>query len=133
MVTDPISDLLVRIKNAHLRGRRSVRVLCSKVNEHVLDILRSEGFIESHGRRPSENGKFEEIEVVLKYTSNGRPGIISSRRVSKPGRRIYAKADKLPKVHCGLGISIVSTSQGIMSDREARKRKIGGEVMAEIA
>src|SRR4051794_18679757 len=106
MVTDTVSDLLVRIKNAHSRMRRGVRVLCSRVNEHVLEILRSEGFIEGFERQLSENGKYEEFEVTLKYTQAGRPGIIASRRISKPGRRVYAKADKLPKVRCGLGIAI---------------------------
>ena len=142
MVSDTIADLLTRIRNAQQRSHRAVRIPVSKMNLSVLEILKAEGFIEGFEQRPARvvrdakgkerQSQFPEYEVGLKYGTTGRPGIAESRRVSKPGRRVYMRANSLPKVHCGLGLAIISTSQGVMSDREARKRKIGGEVIAEI-
>lgn len=132
MIIDPIGDLLTRIRNAQRSGHRAVRVRASKNGKSVLNVLKTEGFIEGFDVRKDAAGKFDEFEVKLKYYSTGDPAITASSRVSKPGRRVYLGVEKLGKVHSGLGISIISTSQGVLSDREARKRKIGGEVLCQI-
>lgn len=133
MMTDPIADLLTRIRNAQMRGHKAVAVRCSKAGERVLNVLKKEGFISGFEKRDDSENQFGSFEVFLKYAPNGRPGIRSSVRVSKPGRRVYVKAEKLPMVHCGLGIAIVSTSQGVFSDREARRLKVGGELLAYVS
>ena len=130
MSNDIIADTLARIRNAQSIGHRSVNVRSSQVVKKVLDVLKLEGFITGYQPRKQEGSRFEGLEVVLKYYSNGDPAIGMTRRVSKSGRRVYSPVKKLPRVFNGLGISIVSTSQGMMSDREAKKRKIGGEVVA---
>jgi len=130
MMTDPIADMLIRIKNALMARHKKVIIPASKIKLEIARILKEEGYIEDYqyiDEKPQ--GK---IEIVLKYDENKRPVIAGVRRVSKPGRRIYMGYRKLPKVLDGLGIAIVSTSQGIMTDYEARKRKIGGEVLCEI-
>lgn len=132
MMNDPIADLLTRIRNAQARKHRAVRVVSSRMAERVLNVLKSEGFIESFEVRKDREGKFDEFEVTLKYGEDGRPAIIASRRVSTPGRRVYLPSTRIPKVSSGLGISILSTSQGVMSDRQARKQGVGGEVLALI-
>ena len=133
MMNDTISDLLTRIRNAQQVGQRATRVTVSRMGEGVLKVLKGEGFIESFERRPDESGKFEEFEVVLKYFSKGRPLISRAERVSKPGRRSYAGKAEIPHVKNGLGVSIVSTSNGIMADREARKLGLGGEIVAIVS
>ena len=132
MVTDTIADLLTRIRNAQRAGHKVVKVSSSKMATRILDVLKEEGFIGSYRAGKADGDKFEMIDVHLKYYSSGAPVIGSAKRVSTSGKRIYSAAEKLPKIHSGLGISIVSTSQGVMSDREARKRKVGGEVLAQI-
>ncbi len=133
MSSDYIADLLTRIRNAQRVGHRSVRIRHSKVVEQILGVLRGEGFIDSFDVQASKvNSKFKECEVVLRYYDTGEPLIGIANRISSSGRRVYRHSDKLPTVRSGLGISIVSTSQGIMSDKEAKKRRIGGEVMAVI-
>ncbi len=129
-MTDPISDMLTRIRNALMARKKTVVVPASRIKLEIARILKEEGYIEDYqyiDEKPQ--GK---IEIVLKYDENKRPVIAGLRRVSKPGRRIYMGYRDLPKVLDGLGIAIVSTSQGIMTDYEARKRKIGGEVICEI-
>ena len=133
MVIDPIADLLVRIKNAHARQHKVVRIPSSKVAKSILDLLVKEGFILSYETQKDDKGKFDELEVALKYSSTGRPAIKECKRISKPGRRIYAKSGDIPKVHCGLGLAIISTSEGVISDYESRKRGIGGEILAYIS
>lgn len=133
MSTDYIADLLTRIRNAQRVGHKTVRTRHSKVTEQILSVLRSEGFIDSFEAQTSKvNDKFKEFEVVLRYYDTGEPLIGIVNRYSTSGRRVYRRADKLPTIRSGLGISIVSTSQGIMSDKEARRRRIGGEVMAVV-
>jgi small subunit ribosomal protein S8 len=132
MVTDPIADLLTRIRNAQRAGHKSANVPASKMVERVLNILKSEGFIESFELKQDEETTFKHYNIWLKYYESGDPVIGMARRISKSGRRVYAGSDKLPRVSGGLGISIISTSQGVMSDREARKKKVGGEVIALI-
>lgn len=132
MVTDTIADLLTRIRNAQRAHHKSVRVQKSKASRLALEVLKKEGFIANYTEKSDEQSRFGGFEVVLKYYSSGEPLIGQARRVSKPGKRVYAAAEELPKIFSGLGIAIVSTSQGVMSDREARKRGIGGEVWASI-
>lgn len=130
MLTDTIADVLTRIRNAQRAGHRSVAVRPSRMAERVLAVLQKEGFIDGFEQKAEGSSGHPEINVFLKYFSSGRPMISKARRVSRPGRRIYASVEKLPRVDSGLGIAIVSTSQGVLSDREARHRKIGGEVLA---
>ena len=132
MVNDTIADLLTRIRNAQLAGHPSVRVPVSKMTNWILEVLRKEGFI-AYFERVKPEGELEAVDVGLKYFRPGMPLIASLRRVSKPGRRIYMRADSMHKVRNGLGLAVLSTSQGVMSDREAQRRKIGGEVLAIIA
>lgn len=138
MINDLVADLLTRIRNAQRAGHKSVLVKSSALSKSVLRVLREEGFIDGYEakRVASESGKpkvtFEQVSVNLKYFSDGVPAISSARRVSKSGRRVYRAIDKMKRVHSGLGIVVLSTSKGLMSDREARKQKIGGEIIAEI-
>ena len=140
MYTDPIADLLTRIRNAQTARHRSVLVPKSSVIHAVLEVLKKEGFVESYTDKPGNPDaihgkshlKFGSIEVVLNYFESGDPIINSIERVSTPGQRVYSGVEELPKVFSGLGISILSTSEGVISDREARKRGIGGEVIARI-
>ena len=132
MMTDTIADMLTRIRNAQRAGHKTVRVRASKMSHKMLDVLKSEGFITSFKQVKPEGEKFEQVDIFLKYFSSGAPVIKTARRISRSGQRIYCGSENLPKVHCGLGISVVSTSRGIMSDREARKKKLGGEVLAHI-
>ena len=129
MITDPIADLLTRIRNAQRVGHRSVDVLGSKMAERVLTVLRTEGFVESFEKVTEKHIMFR---VALKYYGTGEPVMTDIKRVSKPGRRVYSTKDKIPRVHSGLGIAILSTSQGVMSDREARHKNVGGEILAVV-
>ncbi len=130
MLTDPISDMLIRIKNALMARHKTVEIPASKMKIEIARILKEEGYIEDY--EVIETYPQNRIKIVLKYDENKRPVIRGVKRVSKPGRRIYKGYKDLPKVLDGLGIAIISTSQGIMTDFEARKRKIGGEVICEI-
>ena len=133
MTTDTIADLLTRIRNAHQGGHRSVTVPVSKASKNVLTVLKQEGFIQDFHVKKEAFGSFDGLDVVLKYYRTGEPAISKARRASTPGRRLYRQSGNIPKIENGLGIAIISTSQGVMSDREARKRKIGGEVLALIS
>ena len=133
MATDTIADLLTRIRNAQRAGHKSVTIPVFKAGKNVLEVLKKEGFIEGYQEKAGALGDFDGIDVLLKYFRTGEPVISRAQRVSTSGQRRYARSDKMPKVNNRLGISILSTSQGVMSDREARKRKIGGEVLAFIA
>lgn len=133
MVTDTIADVLTRIRNAQQVGHKLVHVPSSKMAKSVLAVLKTEGFIDTFEAAENDESGFPILKVFLKYYESGTPVISTARRVSKPGQRQYRGVGKLGRVHSGLGISIISTSQGVMSDREARKRKIGGEVLALIS
>ena len=133
MSNDTIADTLTRIRNAQTAGHKVVKVPTSKAAKSVLSVLKEEGFIDTFETAKVETSTFEIFNVFLKYYDNGSPMISLAKRVSRPGQRQYSGVDGLPKVSSGLGISIVSTSQGVMSDKEARKRKIGGEVLALIS
>jgi small subunit ribosomal protein S8 len=130
MMTDPISDMLMRIKNALMARHKTVVVPGSKLKLEIARILKDEGFIEDY--RVIEEKPQIKIEIVLKYDEKKRPVIAGIKRVSKPGRRIYRGYKELPRVLDGMGMAIISTSQGIMTDHEARKRRLGGEVICEI-
>lgn len=133
MVNDTIADVLTRIRNAQRAGHKSVRVSASRSSQGVLTVLRDEGFVESFEVVKDRADKFDECNVVLKYFGSGEPVIDKAKRMSTPGRRVYSGVEDLPRVDCGLGISIISTSKGIISDREARKQHIGGEVLATVS
>ena len=128
--TDPISDMITRIRNAQLRALNTVSIPNSKFRAKILDVLKEEGYISDYKPSSKEkNNKF--LLVNLKY-NNGIPVIREISRVSKPGRRIYTKAESIPKIQNGLGIAIVSTSKGIMTDNDARLKKIGGEIICKV-
>jgi small subunit ribosomal protein S8 len=129
-MTDPIADLLTRLRNAQKAGKSHVRMPSSSVKKSILGVLKAEGYIEEF-RTESEDGK-EIVVVELRY-HQGRPVIETLQRVSKPGRRIYRGKDDLPQVIGGLGVAIVSTSAGLMSDREARAKGHGGEVICVVS
>ena len=129
-ITDPIADLLTRIRNANTAKHESVDVPASNMKKAICQILLDEGYIKSFN--VTEDGKQGMIKIVLKYQENKAPVITGLRRVSKPGLRIYTNVEDMPKVMKGLGIAIISTSKGIMTDRAARKENVGGEVLAYI-
>lgn len=127
-ITDPIADLLTRIRNANSAKHETVDIPASNMKKAIVEILNEEGYIK--GYQVIEDGKQGVIRVTLKYSANQEKVLSGLKRVSKPGLRIYAGADEMPKVLKGLGIAIVSTSKGIMTDKKARAEHIGGEVLA---
>jgi small subunit ribosomal protein S8 len=131
MVTDPIADMLTRVRNAQRAGHSLVTVPGAKMSLRILNLLKAEGFIEGFREVKSSKG-FTDLEVELKY-HNGYACIRDLKRVSKPGKRVYSSVDGLPTVDCGLGLAIISTSRGVISDREARRQKLGGEVIALVS
>ena len=130
MMTDPIADMLTRIRNAVRIERPHVQVPASKVKRGLAEVLKREGYIWDWNE--SEKDKFSVIHIDLKYGPNGERVIRHIKRVSKPGRRVYSRANGLKPILNGLGISIVSTSHGVISDREARQQNLGGEVLCEV-
>ena len=129
-ITDSIADLLTRIRNANTQKHESVEIPASNLKKAIVQILLDEGYIKSF--TVTEDGKQGVIKVVLKYTEDKAPVITGLRRVSKPGLRIYSDVENLPQVMKGLGIAIISTSKGVMTDRQARNENVGGEVLAYI-
>ena len=129
-MNDPIGDMLTRIRNAHLRGKSTVKTPASKLRGWVLDVLANEGYIRGYEGATSDAGH-PELEISLKYF-DGEPVIKELKRVSKPGRRVYSASSDIPTVQQGLGISIVSTPQGVMSDAQARAANVGGEVLCTV-
>ena len=129
-MTDPIADFLTRIRNANMVKHESVEVPASKMKKNIAAILKNEGFVRDV--EYIEDDKQGIIRVFLKYGKNNERVISGIRRISKPGLRSYVKADEVPKVLNGLGIAIVSTSEGVMTDKDARAKKIGGEVVAYV-
>ena len=130
VTTDPIADLLTRIRNALTARHESVLIPASKMKKSIADILVSEGYVKSAEIVDDEG--HPNIKIVLKYGNEYESVISNLKRISKPGLRVYAGYEELPKVLGGLGIAIISTSKGIMTDREARKNKVGGEVLAYV-
>jgi small subunit ribosomal protein S8 len=129
-MSDPLSDLLTRIRNAGMVKFDNIELPCSKLKVGVAEILKREGYIS--GYQVIDNDKQGILKIDLKYDKRNDRIITGIRRVSKPSRRIYVKYDKIPKVMSGLGVAIVSTSKGIMTDKEAREMKIGGELLCEV-
>ena len=127
---DPIGDMITRIRNAQMRMLNKVRVPHSKFREKILDILKQEGYIADYKVLSDSNTKTS-LSVDLKY-NNGLPVIKEIKRVSKPGRRIYVRATSIPKIKNGLGVAIVSTSIGIMTDNDARSKNVGGEIICKV-
>ena len=130
VVTDPIADMLTRIRNAITAKHADVEIPASKTKKAIVDILLNEGYIESY--EVIENPLQNSIKITLKYGYKGERVITGLKRISKPGLRVYAKSNELPKVLNGLGIAIVSTSKGIMTDKHARSQNLGGEVLAYV-
>jgi small subunit ribosomal protein S8 len=130
MVNDPIGDMIARIRNAQMRNKPKVSMPGSKLRERVLEVLKSEGYIRGYAAVAHDSGR-NELEIELKYFE-GAPVIREIARVSKPGRRVYASVKALPRINNGLGISILSTPRGVLSDNEARAQKVGGEVLCRV-
>jgi small subunit ribosomal protein S8 len=130
MITDPIADLLVRIGNAARRRQDVVKVPASKLKREILNILGKEGFIQGFGEAQEEGHPF--FTVQLRYVEQERPMITGMRRISKPGRRVYIGRDDVPKVRNGIGVAIISTSKGLMTDSESRRAGLGGEVLCSV-
>ena len=129
-MNDPLGDMLTRIRNAQLRGKSTVTSPASKLRAWVLDVLTDEGYIRGYDRKSSENGQGE-LVISLKYFE-GEPVIREIKRVSKPGRRVYMGVKEIPSVRNGLGVSIISTPKGVMSDAAARSANVGGEVLCTV-
>lgn len=130
VMTDPIADFLTRIRNANMVRHESLEVPSSNIKVAIANILKSEGFIKDF--TVEEDGKQDVIKVFLKYGKNNERVITGLKRISKPGLRVYAKTGEVPKVLNGLGIAIVSTSEGVITDKEARAKNVGGEVLAYV-
>lgn len=131
MVNDRIADMLTRIRNANIMKYDTVDVLGSKMTVEIARILKEEGYISDY--KVEKDGAGEKLTLNLKYANNKKEKVITGlKRISKPGLRVYAKKDELPRILNGLGIAIISTSEGVMTDRDARKKGLGGEVLAYI-
>ena len=129
-MTDPIADMLTRIRNASMVSHPTVEMPSSKLKVELAKLLKEEGFITDYNVK--EVGKFKVLEITLKYDASNKPVISKLERISKPGLRNYSKAKNLPQVLGGMGIAIVSTSKGLLTDRKARKENIGGEVLCYV-
>ena len=129
-LSDPIGDMIARLKNAQVRNHKKVVLPSSKFKTKIADVLKNEGFIIDYKVNENEGNK-PDLEINLKY-NYGSPVISTIERVSKPGRRIFSSAESLPKINNGLGIAIISTPKGVMSDVDARKQKVGGEIICKV-
>jgi small subunit ribosomal protein S8 len=130
MLTDPVADMLTRIRNANQALHETVSMPSSKLKEEIARILAAEGYIDSFD--VLAEGPKRDLTLRLKYGTDRSRVLHGVRRVSKPGRRVYSAASELPRVRGGLGVSVVSTSQGVLTDREARRRRLGGEILCEV-
>lgn len=129
-MSDPLGDMLTRIRNGQRTGKSKVRAPASKLRANVLEVLKREGYIRGYRTESGDRG-LNEVEIELKY-NEGEPVIQEIARVSRPGRRVYSKIKELPRVYNGLGITILSTPRGVMSDQEARAANVGGEVLCRV-
>ena len=129
-LADPIGDMLTRIRNGQMRSLNKIEIPFSSFRSKILEVLKKEGYIINFKISENKN-KIKFILVDLKYYE-GQPVIKEIKRISKPGRRVYSGADRIPFIHNGLGISIISTSKGVMSDNEARQQKVGGEIIGKV-
>ncbi|MGI9029800.1 MAG: 30S ribosomal protein S8 [Ilumatobacteraceae bacterium] len=132
MMTDPIADMLTRIRNANTAMHDEVRMPSSKQKLALADVLQKEGYIVGFEIAPSPKGVGDVLTIRMKYSPERDRTIAGLRRISKPGLRVYRKADSVPRVQGGLGVAVLSTSQGLLTDREARRREVGGEVLCEV-
>jgi len=130
MVTDPIADLLIRLKNGSQRRHETISVPASKLKRAILEILKKEGYVESV--EDGEQDGHPVLKVQLRYVGEGEPMITGLQRISKPGRRVYVGSKEIDRVRNGIGMSILSTSKGIMTDQESRRNKLGGEVLCSV-
>lgn len=131
-MTDPIADMLTRLRNANVAMHDDVRMPSSKQKQALADILKREGYIEDFAVQENPSAPGATLTVTMKYSAERARTISGLRRVSKPGLRVYSKAELVPRVLGGLGVAVVSTSQGLMTDREARRRKVGGEILCYV-
>ena len=129
-VTDPIADMLTMVRNASSAKKETAEVRGSILSENIIKILKREGFVTNY--KLMKDTKQGILRIYLKYLKNGTPAILGLKKISKPGLRVYKKADELPKVYGGLGLAIVSTSKGLLTDDEARDKKVGGEVLCYV-
>ncbi|MBL7158638.1 MAG: 30S ribosomal protein S8 [Candidatus Omnitrophica bacterium] len=129
-ITDPIADMLTVLKNGSMVKKETVEVRKSGRTESVLSILKKEGFISNY--KAMDDARGGSIKVYLRYEKNGTPALTGLKRISRPGRRVYTKADEIKSVYSGLGIAIISTSKGVVSDKEAREKSAGGEIMCHV-
>jgi small subunit ribosomal protein S8 len=132
MMTDPVADLLSRIRNASLARHELTRVPANKLKKNIALLLKAEGYVADVRQEEWGPKKHQTLTIVLKYGEDRTSAFQGIRRVSRPGRRVYVRHDQIPRVLSGLGISIISTSTGLMSDKEARRRKVGGELLCEV-
>lgn len=130
MMTDPISDMLARIRNASLARHDRADMPHSHVKQHIANVLKAEGFLDDV--RVSEGEGKKTLTLVLRYGRDRASAIDGVRRISAPGRRVYVRHDRIPRVRSGMGISILSTSRGVMTDRQAREQRVGGELLCEV-
>jgi small subunit ribosomal protein S8 len=130
VMTDPIADMLTRIRNGLQARHESVDVPASNLKAEILRVMKAEGYIKNY--KVIGEGEKKTIKVFLKYTKEGKPALKGLKRISKPGRRVYGGYDEIPYVMNGLGISVVSTSKGILTDKEARSNRVGGEILCSI-
>ncbi len=129
-MTDPIADLLTRIRNGHMAKHETIEVPQSRIKLDIVKILEQEGYVESH--EVLEDGKFPAIRIALKYDARGRQAITGIKRVSRPGRRVYCGKDEVPQVLNGLGVTVLSTSRGLMTGAACRRAGVGGEVLCSV-
>jgi small subunit ribosomal protein S8 len=132
MMTDPVADLLSRIRNASMARHELTRVPANKLKKNIALLLKAEGYVADVRQEEWGPKKHQTLTIVLKYGEDRTSAFQGIRRVSRPGRRVYVRHDQIPRVLSGLGISIISTSTGLMSDKEARRRKLGGELLCEV-
>jgi small subunit ribosomal protein S8 len=130
MMTDPISDMLARIRNASIARHDRAEMPHSHLKQHIAEVLKSEGFLDDV--RVSDGEGKKTLTIVMRYGRDKASAIDGVRRVSAPGRRVYVRHDRIPRVRSGMGISILSTSRGVMTDREAREKRVGGELLCEV-
>ena len=132
MMTDPVADLLSRIRNASMARHELTRIPANKLKKNIALLLKAEGYVADVRQEEWGPQKHQTLTIVLKYGEDRTSAFQGIRRVSRPGRRVYVRHDQIPRVLSGLGISIISTSTGLMSDKEARRRKVGGELLCEV-
>lgn len=130
-MVDPITDLLNRIRNAAMAQHASTRIPYSKMKERIVEIMKEEGYLDGV-EVDKKDGIHKELIVHLRYIDDSRTAIRTMKRISKPGRRWYSGSKEIPKVNAGLGVAIISTSKGVMTDRDARRQNVGGEILCEI-